>query len=178
VAQILPEGEGAVSLPREAFVPVIQAEVGSDVAVNVYRYKILVPLAQTIRETAEAVRRVTIATGEDIRLLMRLLTEHFGGLTGTVFDPPILRGVGARDPKQPAGSLEENEHAAFEVYARRTRASPSPGPTLEENEHAAFEVYAAPLQESDDYFRTLRKELQEALAEGVILIERQEVVLV
>jgi hypothetical protein len=153
VAQILPEGEGAVSLPREAFVPVIQAEVGSDVAVNVYRYKILVPVAQTIRETAEAVRRVTIATGEDIQLLMGLLTEHFGGLTGTVVDPPILRGVGARDPKRPASTLEENEHAAFEVYA-------------------------APLHESDDYFRTLRKELQEALGEGVILIERQEIVLV
>jgi len=50
--------------------------------------------------------------------------------------------------------------------------------TLEENEHTTFEVYAAPLQESDDYFRTLRKELQEALGEGVILIERQEIVLI
>ena len=49
--------------------------------------------------------------------------------------------------------------------------------TLEENEHVTFEVYAAPLRESDDYFQALRKELQEALGEGVILIERQELTL-
>lgn len=49
--------------------------------------------------------------------------------------------------------------------------------TLEQIEHVAFEVYAAPVQESDDYFRAVRRELQEALAEGVILIERQQVAL-
>jgi hypothetical protein len=38
-------------------------------------------------------------------------------------------------------------------------------------------VYAAPIQESDDYFRALRQELQQALAEGVILVERQPVTL-
>jgi hypothetical protein len=50
--------------------------------------------------------------------------------------------------------------------------------TLEQNEHVAFEVYAAPIQESDDYFRAMRHELQEALQEGVILIERHQVTLI
>jgi hypothetical protein len=81
-----------------------------------------------------------------------MLAEHFGGITGTFEDPPTIRGIGARDPKQPTAPLEEHEHAAFQVYA-------------------------APVQEADDYFRTLREELQEALREGVILIERQQVTL-
>jgi hypothetical protein len=79
-----------VSLPRDSFAPVIQAEVGREVSVNVYSSKVLVPIAQIHRETATSFRRLTIAT---------------------------------------------------------------------QNEHASFEVYAAPIQESDDYFRTLRKEL-------------------
>jgi hypothetical protein len=33
------------------------------------------------------------------------------------------------------------------------------------------------LTQSDDYFRAIRRELQEALREGVILIERQQVTL-
>jgi hypothetical protein len=152
-AKVLPEGEGHVVISRDDFIPVLQAAVGSDVPVKVYSYKVLVPIAQTIRESALAFRRVTIATGEDLDLLTRMLTEHFGGITGTVIDPPTIRGVGARDPQNAAGTLEENEHAAFEVYA-------------------------APIQEADDYFRELRRELQEALGEGVILIERQEVILI
>ncbi|MCI0458834.1 MAG: hypothetical protein L0Z62_17895 [Gemmataceae bacterium] len=44
------------------------------------------------------------------------------------------------------------------------------------NEHFPFVVYAAPLPESDAYFRTLQGELRDALAEGIILIERQEVI--
>jgi hypothetical protein len=38
--------------------------------------------------------------------------------------------------------------------------------------------YAAPVQEADDYFRAIRQELQDALQEGVILIERQQVTLI
>ena len=38
-----------------------------------------------------------------------------------------------------------------------------------------FVVYAAPIRESDNYFLALRRELEEALAEGVILIEKQQV---
>ena len=81
--------------------------------------------------------------GSDARIVARF---------ATVVEPPTIRGVGARDPRQPAA--------------------------LEENEHATFEVYAAPIQESDDYFHAIRRELQEALQEGVILIERQQVTLI
>ena len=116
------------SMMRESFVPVIQAEVGSAVPINVYRYKVLVPISQTIRETPQAFRRVIITTREDLDLLTSMLSDHFGGITGTVVDPPIIRGVGARDPMKAT--------------------------MLEENEHAAFEVYAAPIRESDDYFRS------------------------
>lgn len=48
----------------------------------------------------------------------------------------------------------------------------------EENEHAVFEVYAAPIHASDEYFRAVRRELEDALGEGVILIERQRVTLI
>jgi hypothetical protein len=34
------------------------------------------------------------------------------------------------------------------------------------------------VQEADDYFRAIRQELQDALQEGVILIERQQVTLI
>jgi len=39
-------------------------------------------------------------------------------------------------------------------------------------------VYSAPVQEADDYFHALRRELQETFLEGVILIERQQVTLI
>jgi hypothetical protein len=153
-AVVLPESRKKTApLPRDSFAPVIQTEVGSDVSVNVYSYKVLVPIAQIIRETTTSFRRLTIARQQDLDLLITMLVEHFGGITGTVIDPPTIRGVGARNPQQAAATREENEHASFEVYA-------------------------APIQESDDYFRALRKELQEALAEGVILIERQQVTLI
>lgn len=38
-----------------------------------------------------------------------------------------------------------------------------------------YVVYAAPSREADDYFRALQRELQDALEEGVILIEKQQV---
>jgi hypothetical protein len=150
--KILDPGEGSVTLSPDDFVPVIRAEVGSDVAITVYSYRILLPIAHIVRESADAIRRVTIASGSDIAALRSQLIRHFGGVTTNVLDPSPLRGVGARDPRQPTESLEENEHATLEVYA-------------------------APIQESDDYFRALRKELQEALGEGVILIERQQLTL-
>jgi hypothetical protein len=152
-ARIVREQEQTVTLARDDFVPVVQADVGSLLAVSVYRYRLFIPVNQTIREADEKVQRVTIATEKDIFLLRSTIIRHFGGITMNFLDGPTVRGVGARDPQQPLATLEENEHMSFEVYA-------------------------APLQESDDYFRTLRKELQEALGEGVILIERQEIVLV
>jgi hypothetical protein len=145
-------GGQPVTLPPDEFVPVIRAEVGSEAARSVYSYRVLLPIAQIIRESADAFRRVTVASRDDVAGLRGMLIRHFGGVTMNVLDPSPLRGIGARDPQKP----QETE---------------------EENEHIAFEVYAAPLQESDDYFRALRKELQQALGEGVILIQRQEVML-
>ena len=44
--------------------------------------------------------------------------------------------------------------------------------------HVAFEVLASATHHSDVYFSALRHELQEALGEGVILIQRTEVTLI
>jgi hypothetical protein len=151
-AKVLDAGAQSVTLSADEFVPLVRAEVGSDAALAVYGYRLLPPLAQITRESAVAIRRVTIASHDDVRALRTLLIRHFGGVTLQVLDPSPLRGIGARDPQKP----EE---------------------TLEENEHVSFEVYAAPIPESDDYFRALRRELQAALGEGVILIERREATL-
>ena len=131
-------GEGeSVTLSHSDFVPVIQAEVGSEVAVSVYRFRVLVPINQVIRETTGKIQRLTITSNEHLDVIRNTIIRHFSGITTTVNAAPAVRGVGSRDPQKP---LE----------------------TLEENEHTTFEVYAAPIQESDDYFRALRKELQEA----------------
>jgi hypothetical protein len=151
---VLPEvKKKTVSLPREWFVPLLQADVGSPVSISVYRFRLLVPIAQIIRESARAVRRLVVATEDDIYTIRNTLIRHFGGVTVLHQPPAPAFGVGARDPTDVIGSLEQNEHVAFEVYA-------------------------APVQEADDYFRALRQELQEALLEGVILVERQQVTLV
>jgi hypothetical protein len=149
----LPEArKRAVSLPREAFVPVVQAEIGAAVPQLVHRYRLLVPIAQLVRDTTHTIRRVVVATDADIFTLRNTLIRHFGGVTVLHQPPAPAFGVGARDPANVAGTLEQNEHVAFEVYA-------------------------APVQECDDYFRAIRRELEEALQEGVILIERQQVML-
>ena len=150
---VLPEArKRTVSLPLESFVPILQAEVGAAVPQLVHRYRLLVPIAQIIRDSAQAIRRVVVATEVDIYLIRNALIRHFGGVTVLHQPPAAASGMGARDPRNVAGTLEQNEHVAFEVYA-------------------------APLQESDDYFRTMRHELEEALQEGVILVERQQVTL-
>jgi hypothetical protein len=152
-ARTFGDQEQTVTLARDDFVPVVQAEVGSAVAVSVYRYRVLVPITRIIRESPDQIQRLTIVTEPEIRLIRSTIIHHFGGITTTILDVPSIRGLGARDPQQPVETLEENEHLTFEVYA-------------------------APIQESDDYFRALRAELQDALGEGVILIERQEIVLI
>jgi hypothetical protein len=43
------------------------------------------------------------------------------------------------------------------------------------NYNAYFVVLASPLPDAEVYFRALRDELENALDEGVILVERQEV---
>jgi hypothetical protein len=142
-----------ISLPRDVFVPILQADDGSAVSVSVYRHRLLVPIAQIIRESAHEVRRVSVAAEADIFTIRNALIRHFGGVTVLHQLPAPAFGVGARDPSNVADTLEQNEHIAFEVYA-------------------------APVQASDDYFRALRGELQQALQEGVILIERQQITLV
>jgi hypothetical protein len=138
---VLPEGRRkSVSVPRDSFVPVVQAEVGSALPLLVYRYRLLVPLAQVVWESAQVVRRVIIATDQEILALRDTFIRHFGGVTVLHQPPAPAFGIGARDPSNVAETLEQNEHVAFEVYA-------------------------APVQESDDYFRAIRQELQEALCE-------------
>jgi hypothetical protein len=83
---------------------------------------------------------------DDLRNLQEMFADHFGGFTR----PPQSHGHGLRDPNQPGQSLEMNYNAYFAVLA-------------------------SPLPEADAYFRALREELEDALDEGIILIERQEV---
>jgi hypothetical protein len=150
----LPTGRARnVTVPRDAFVPVVQAPVGSSSSVTVYRYRMLVPMSHVIEDSATTSHSVRIATDEDLDTIGQALTRHFGGVTVLHQQPASAVGMGARDPDDVAGTTEKNLHVAFEVYA-------------------------APVQESDDYFRALRHELGDALLEGVILIERQEVTLI
>jgi hypothetical protein len=142
-----------VSIGREQLVPVVRAEVGADTPVPGYHYRVFVPTFQIIWESATTCRRGAIATDEDLATLRNLLIRDFGGVTMLKQSPSPLQGSGARDPRHPARTLEENEHVAFEVLASATH-------------------------QSDVYFSALRRELQEALGEGVILIQRVEVTLI
>ena len=151
---VLPDArKKTVSLPRDSFVPVLQADVGAPVSTVVFRYRLLVPIAQLVRESAREFRRVPVASDLDVFTIRNSLIRHFGGVTVLHQPPAPAFGVGARDPSNVADTLEQNEHVAFEVYG-------------------------APVQDTDDYFRALRRELEEALREGVILIERHEVTLI
>jgi hypothetical protein len=142
----------SVTVPKDALVPVIQAEVGSKVSVDVYRYRLLLPIAQIIGKTAEDLQRIVVAHEDDLDTIQNTFIRHFGGVTLQTQQPSPIRGVGARDPADVVGTLERNEHAVFEVYA-------------------------APIHASDEYFRAVRRELEDALGEGVILVERQLVTL-
>lgn len=89
-----------------------------------------------------------IASPEDLKNLELMFIAHLGGITLL----PMVHGRGCRDPRRPRETLETNKHAAYLVYAP-----------------AAYV--------SDHYFQTLRAELQEALEEGIVVIERQEALL-
>jgi hypothetical protein len=150
----LPAGrKKTVSLPRDAFVPILQVDVGGPVSLLAQRYRVLMPVARVIQESPEATRRIQVASGRDVDALENAFVRHFGGVTVLHQAPAPAVGVGARDPEDATATLEQNEHVAFDVYA-------------------------APVQEADEYFRLVRQELQEALGEGVILIERQQVTLI
>jgi hypothetical protein len=113
----------------------------------VYRYTVFVP----VEEVKAGMASRHVATANDLESLQWTLVKHFGGVTYSVAVPSLV-GAGARDPHKPKRSIEVNKHAYFAVYAAATRAS-------------------------DDYFRALQKELADALAEGVILVERQDVLI-
>jgi hypothetical protein len=90
--------------------------------------------------------RKSKATPRDENQLRRMFVRHFGGVTL----PPPSGGYGLRDPDHPEQEPESN----FNAY---------------------FIVLTSPSAAANRYFRVLRRELQEALDEGVILIERQVV---
>jgi hypothetical protein len=113
--------------------------------VVVWRYTVFVP----VEEYRADGQMLAVATADDLQALEGMLADHFGGITAPAA-VPALKGAGARDPLHP-------------------------GATREFNRHATFMIYAAARGASDEYFRGLRRELEEALAEGVILIERQDV---
>jgi hypothetical protein len=85
------------------------------------------------------------ATAEDLENLERMFIEHFRGCTRL----PDSLGFGLRDPNDPSQPPETNLNAFYVVLT-------------------------SPLLEADAYFRALRRELEVALDEGVILVERQE----
>jgi hypothetical protein len=86
------------------------------------------------------------ATPDDLDKLEQLFRAHFGGFTRL----PDSFGHGLRDPGRPEQAPELNNNSYFVVLA-------------------------TPVPEADAYFRALRTELEAALAEGVILVERHEV---
>jgi hypothetical protein len=111
----------------------------------VRKYVIFVP----VEEIRAGEQTRTIATSDDLQELQLMLVEHFGGVSLSLLVPSLI-GWGARDPRKPRKTLEMSKHAYFMVYA-------------------------APLRASDEYFLALQRELAEALVEGVILVERQDV---
>src|SRR4051794_25109719 len=68
-----------VSVPRESFMPVVQANVGSPPPISVFRYRLLVPTAEAIRESPPSFRRITVATADDVELTNGPPRRPFGG---------------------------------------------------------------------------------------------------
>ncbi len=90
---------------------------------------------------------ILLADTEDLENLRALLSDVFGGVTVLM---PLI-GSGLRDPRDPM--------------------------SLELNKSLPFVVYATPIATSDRYVEKLQQELQEALDQGLVLVERQEVFL-
>ena len=86
------------------------------------------------------------ATADDLLNLQQMFVQHFGGFTRLPNSP----GYGLRDPNHPEQQPEMNYNAYFAVLT-------------------------SPVPEAEAYFRALRHELEIALDEGVILVERQDV---
>src|SRR4051794_25505471 len=67
----------AVSVRPEQLVPVVRAEVGAEVPIQAYLYRLFVPIVHMIRESATAYRHVTITTDDDIFTLRDLFIRDF-----------------------------------------------------------------------------------------------------
>src|SRR5262245_7681864 len=87
----LGDHDQSVTLTRDDFVPVVQAEVGSAVAVPVYRYRLLIPMNQVLRGPGGEIQRTAIASAKDIHLIWTTIVRHFGGFTTTIIETPTLR---------------------------------------------------------------------------------------
>ena len=111
----------------------------------VRRFTVFVPVQEI--KSGQAPR--LLATDDDVFNLQLMLIKHFGGVTAFTTKPSLI-GWRARDPRRPKKTLELNKHTHLTVYAAAVRAS-------------------------DEYFLALQKELSEALDEGLILVERQDV---
>src|SRR5262249_41785970 len=85
------------------------------------------------------------ATTDDLDHLWEMFAQHFGGCARLPSSP----GYGLRNPKAPRQRPEMN----YNTY---------------------FVVLPSPVSAAETYFRALKRELEEALDEGVILVERQE----
>src|SRR5437879_4396180 len=71
----------AVSISRAQLVPVVRAELGAEVPVRAYLYRLFIPVAQVIRESSMTYRHVTITTDDDIDTLNLLFIRDFEGAT-------------------------------------------------------------------------------------------------
>jgi hypothetical protein len=101
-----------------------------------------------LEETKPGAEAIRVADREALENLRATLSDHFGGVT--MLQP--LVGAGLREE----GNLD----------------------SLELNSNLPFVVYARPIAMSDKYFETLQQELQAALGQGLILVERQEAFLI
>ena len=122
-----------VAIPKDNLVPVIQADVGSSVPWDVYRYRLLLPIAQIVNGVRVALDGIEV----DIDTLEE------------TFTPPLRRGD---LPDATALSPSRCRHPGSRQCAS----------DLGKEQHAVYEVYAATIHASDEYFRAIRQELQEA----------------
>jgi hypothetical protein len=97
-----------------------------------------------VEESVLGAEARTVADLDDIETLRALLCDHFGGVTVLM---PLI-GYGLREAGRPE--------------------------TLELNRSLPFVVCARPIAPADRYFEHLQAELQEALIQGLILVERQD----
>src|SRR5262245_3413165 len=84
----------SVSIGRDQLIPVVQAEVGAEVPVPAYHYRIFVPVAQVVWESPSTCRRITIASDQDIETLRDLLIRDFGGVPTLKQNPPPCKDPG------------------------------------------------------------------------------------